>query len=81
MLEHHTLPGYKSRVVVDSSVVSFDLDLVWGQNTFDGPHQLWRASSDYSLKVTIIFLTYDTEFYFEWSWKILSCLWAETAHK
>ena len=64
MLEHHTLPGYKSRVVVDSSVVSFDLDLVWGQNTFDGPHQLWRASSDYSLKVTLIFLTHETEFYF-----------------
>ena len=51
VLEHHTLPGYTSRVVVDSSVISFDLDLVWGQNTFDGPHQLWRASSDYSLKV------------------------------
>ena len=38
-------------VIVDSSVITFNLDLVMGQNTFNGPHQLWRASSDYSLKV------------------------------
>jgi hypothetical protein len=25
--------------------------LVWAQQTFDSPHQLWRATSDYNLKV------------------------------
>ncbi|XP_053388167.1 extracellular matrix organizing protein FRAS1-like isoform X2 [Mercenaria mercenaria] len=50
VLDHHTLPGYTSRFVSVDKDISFDLDLLWGQNTFDGPHQLWRATSDYSLK-------------------------------
>lgn len=54
VLDHHTLPGYTSRFVSVDKDVSFDLDLLWGQNTFDGPHQLWRATSEYSLKVSFI---------------------------
>ena len=53
MLEHPTLLGYTSRFASDSTDIAFDLDLVWGQNTFDGPNQLWRATSDYSHKVGI----------------------------
>lgn len=29
-----------------------DLTLVWGQQTFDSPQQLWRATSDFSFKVS-----------------------------
>lgn len=53
VLEHHTLKGYISKFVSVNKDISFDLDLLWGQNTFDGPHQLWRATSDYTYKVSI----------------------------
>lgn len=57
MTEHHTLPGYRSRFVSMETNINFDLDLIWGQNTFDGPQQLWRATSEYSFKVNICFFS------------------------
>ncbi|XP_070544831.1 extracellular matrix organizing protein FRAS1-like [Ptychodera flava] len=49
--KHHTLPGFESRVVPPGSLgVNFDIDLLWSEQTFDGPHQLWRATSNYNLK-------------------------------
>ncbi|WAQ95604.1 FRAS1-like protein [Mya arenaria] len=50
VLSHPTLPGYTSRFVSKETDIKFDLDLVWGQNTFDGPQQLWRATSQFSFK-------------------------------
>ncbi|KAH3869870.1 hypothetical protein DPMN_033043, partial [Dreissena polymorpha] len=50
VLSHPTLPEYKSRFISKETDAMFDLDLVWGQNTFDGPQQLWRARSHYSFK-------------------------------
>ncbi|KAL5018413.1 hypothetical protein ScPMuIL_004135 [Solemya velum] len=51
VLEHATLPGFRSRLLspMDRDI-SFDLTLLWGQQTFDSPHQLWRATSNYNLK-------------------------------
>jgi hypothetical protein len=50
--EHHTLPDIRSKVSAPSGLpITFDLTLVWAQQTFDSPHQLWRATSDYNLKV------------------------------
>ncbi|KAL4240400.1 Extracellular matrix protein fras1 [Mactra antiquata] len=50
VLDHHTLKSYTSKFISVDKDIDFDLDLLWGQNTFDGPHQLWRATSDYSFK-------------------------------
>ncbi|XP_035826399.1 extracellular matrix protein FRAS1 [Aplysia californica] len=49
--KHHTLPGVESRVVAPESLsITFDLELVWSQNTFDSPHQVWQAKSRFNLK-------------------------------
>ncbi|KAL3876627.1 hypothetical protein ACJMK2_034445 [Sinanodonta woodiana] len=50
VLEHQTLPGYKSRFVSEDKSSIFKLSILWSQNTFDSQQQLWRAVSDYSLK-------------------------------
>ena len=50
-MNHHTLPDYESRVLPPSVLgVDFDLELLWSENTFDSPQQLWRATSSYNLK-------------------------------
>ncbi|GFO33130.1 extracellular matrix protein fras1-like [Plakobranchus ocellatus] len=51
LIQHPTLPGVTSRVVSTlTSGVTFDLKLVWSQATFDSPHQVWRATSNYNVK-------------------------------
>jgi len=51
-MTHPSLPHQHSQFLPENSDMTFDLDLVWGQNTFDGPQQLWRATSKYSVKVS-----------------------------
>jgi len=51
VMTHPSLPHQHSQFLPENSDMTFDLDLVWGQNTFDGPQQLWRATSKYSVKV------------------------------
>ena len=54
VLDHHTRPNVESRVVPPSDLpITFQLSLVWSQQTFDSPSQIWRATSDYSLKVGV----------------------------
>ncbi|XP_077999737.1 extracellular matrix organizing protein FRAS1-like [Glandiceps talaboti] len=49
--DHHTLPGVESRIIPPARLgVGFELELLWSEATFDGPHQLWRAISHYNLK-------------------------------
>ncbi|XP_041363241.1 extracellular matrix organizing protein FRAS1-like isoform X2 [Gigantopelta aegis] len=49
--EHSTMPGIKSHVVPPEDLaISFDLELVWSQQTFDSPHQMWKATSTFNLK-------------------------------
>ncbi|XP_013870055.1 extracellular matrix organizing protein FRAS1 [Austrofundulus limnaeus] len=52
VLEHHTLPGHKSRLTAPDHLggVDFDVQLLWSAQTFDSPYQLWRATSSYSRK-------------------------------
>uniref|UniRef100_A0A3Q3IUW6 VWFC domain-containing protein n=1 Tax=Monopterus albus TaxID=43700 RepID=A0A3Q3IUW6_MONAL len=52
VLEHHTLPGHKSRLMAPDHLggVEFDMQLLWSAQTFDSPYQLWRATSSYSRK-------------------------------
>ncbi|KAK3090989.1 hypothetical protein FSP39_016284, partial [Pinctada imbricata] len=51
VLDHETLPSVKSQVLPPEGIpVTFDLAYLWGQQTFDSPHQLWRATSDFSVK-------------------------------
>ncbi|XP_069123568.1 extracellular matrix organizing protein FRAS1-like [Argopecten irradians] len=51
VLKHHTLPGIESRILPpEGMAITFDLTLMWGQQTFDSPHQLWRATSKFNLK-------------------------------
>ncbi|XP_050394788.2 extracellular matrix organizing protein FRAS1 [Patella vulgata] len=51
VLRHQTLKGFESYVAPpDDLGVSFDLELLWSQATFDSPYQLWRATSNYNLK-------------------------------
>ncbi|XP_013794564.2 extracellular matrix protein FRAS1-like [Limulus polyphemus] len=51
VMKHHTLPGVESGVLPpDTLVITFDLELIWTESTFDGPSQLWRATSNYNLK-------------------------------
>ena len=57
VLDHHTRPNAVSRVVPPGELpISFKLSLVWSQQTFDSPSQIWRATSDYSLKVGTLVL-------------------------
>ncbi|GBL64920.1 Extracellular matrix protein FRAS1, partial [Araneus ventricosus] len=50
VLNHHTLPGFKSSVSAPSNLdVQFDLELLWSEQTFDGPIQFWRSTSKYNL--------------------------------
>lgn len=52
VLSHHTLPEFESRVVPPPELgVGFDLELLWNEGSYDSPQQLWRATSDYNLKV------------------------------
>lgn len=52
VIDHHTLPGIESRILPpEGMAITFDLTLMWGQQTFDSPHQLWRATSNFNLKV------------------------------
>ena len=54
VLDHHTMPKVISRVIPpDDLPLTFDLSLVWSQQTFDSPSQIWRATSDYSLRVSV----------------------------
>ncbi|XP_033644314.1 extracellular matrix protein FRAS1-like [Asterias rubens] len=51
VMDHHTLPEYKSRIVPPSVLgVDFTLEQLWSEGTFDSPQQLWRATSTYNLK-------------------------------
>ncbi|XP_048248290.1 extracellular matrix organizing protein FRAS1-like isoform X2 [Haliotis rufescens] len=51
VLSHSTLPALESRIKPPSSLaIGFDLKLLWSQQTFDSPHQLWRATSSFNLK-------------------------------
>ncbi|GFS77940.1 extracellular matrix protein FRAS1 [Nephila pilipes] len=51
VLDHHTLPGVKSSVSAPNNWdVQFDLELLWSEQTFDGPIQFWRSTSKYNLK-------------------------------
>ncbi|XP_037832589.1 extracellular matrix protein FRAS1 isoform X2 [Kryptolebias marmoratus] len=52
VLEHHTLPGHKSRLMAPDHLggVEFDMQLLWSAQSFDSPYQLWRATSSYSRK-------------------------------
>uniref|UniRef100_A0AAX7VKR4 Fraser extracellular matrix complex subunit 1 n=1 Tax=Astatotilapia calliptera TaxID=8154 RepID=A0AAX7VKR4_ASTCA len=52
VLEHHTLPGHKSRLMAPDHLggIEFDIQLLWSAQTFDSPYQLWRATSSYSRK-------------------------------
>lgn len=53
VLEHHTLPGHKSRLMAPDHLggIEFDIQLLWSAQTFDSPYQLWRATSSYSRSV------------------------------
>ena len=52
VIKHHTLPNVMSRVLPpESMALTFNLTLMWGQQRFDSPHQLWRATSSFNLKV------------------------------
>ncbi|CAJ0943996.1 unnamed protein product, partial [Ranitomeya imitator] len=52
LMEHHTLPDMKSRIVAPDHLggIEFDLQPLWSAQTFDSPYQLWRATSSYSRK-------------------------------
>ncbi|KAM9330542.1 extracellular matrix organizing protein FRAS1 [Gastrophryne carolinensis] len=52
VMEHHTLPDIKSRIMAPDHLggIEFDLQPVWSAQTFDSPYQLWRATSSYSRK-------------------------------
>ncbi|KFM66224.1 Extracellular matrix protein FRAS1, partial [Stegodyphus mimosarum] len=51
VLEHHTLPGIKSHISAPEKLgLQFELQLLWSEQTFDGPLQFWRATSNYNLK-------------------------------
>lgn len=51
VLEHHTEPLMKSRLLPPKELpISFDLALLWSGETYDSPKQLWRATSQESLK-------------------------------
>ncbi|CAH6883331.1 Fras1 [Phodopus roborovskii] len=52
VMEHHTLPDVKSFILTPDHLggIEFDLQLLWSAQTFDSPHQLWRATSSYSRK-------------------------------
>ncbi|XP_078659996.1 extracellular matrix organizing protein FRAS1-like [Branchiostoma floridae x Branchiostoma belcheri] len=51
VVSHPTLPGFESRVIAPLDVnTEFELELLWSQQTFDSPRQIWRARSAYNLK-------------------------------
>ncbi|XP_036384589.1 extracellular matrix protein FRAS1-like [Megalops cyprinoides] len=52
VLDHHTLPGRRSHLMAPEHLgnIDFDLQLLWSAQTFDSPHQLWKATSSYSRK-------------------------------
>ncbi|XP_075060088.1 extracellular matrix organizing protein FRAS1 [Mixophyes fleayi] len=52
VMEHHTLPDLKSRIMAPDHLggIEFDLQPLWSAQTFDSPYQLWRATSSYSRK-------------------------------
>ncbi|XP_071043236.1 extracellular matrix organizing protein FRAS1 [Parasteatoda tepidariorum] len=51
VLDHHTLPSEKSYVSAPENLhLQFHLELLWSEQTFDGPIQFWRATSDYNFK-------------------------------
>ena len=53
-MQHHTLPGEASKVIPPSDLpITFDLVSLWSQQTYDGPQQLWRATSNHNLRVRI----------------------------
>lgn len=55
VLEHHTLPGIRSHLTApDGLNVKFNLQILWSEQTFDGPTQIWKATSNYNLKVDIL---------------------------
>lgn len=54
-MEHHTLPGIRSHLTApDGLNVKFNLQILWSEQTFDGPTQIWKATSNYNLKVDIL---------------------------
>ncbi|XP_054717495.1 extracellular matrix organizing protein FRAS1-like [Uloborus diversus] len=51
VLEHYTVPGLKSHISIPDNInVQFDLQLLWTEQTLEGPSQLWKATSNYNLK-------------------------------
>ncbi|XP_064458095.1 extracellular matrix organizing protein FRAS1-like isoform X3 [Ornithodoros turicata] len=51
VIGHRSLPGVSSHVgVPEGQHLTFRLNLMWSERTFDCPTQLWRATSSYSVK-------------------------------
>ena len=54
IMSHKLLPGVKSELVPPSGVLTnFTLELIWSEATWDRPEQQWRATSDYSVMVSL----------------------------
>ncbi|CAN7944614.1 unnamed protein product [Ixodes hexagonus] len=50
VLKHPSLRAGHSRFLGLNSVASYVLSLVWSEQTFNSPAQLWKASSTHSFK-------------------------------
>ncbi|EEC01172.1 hypothetical protein IscW_ISCW000225 [Ixodes scapularis] len=50
VLKHPALRGAHSQFLGPSSAVSYLISLVWSEQTFNSPAQLWKASSTHSFK-------------------------------
>ncbi|KAM6401739.1 extracellular matrix organizing protein FRAS1 isoform 2-T2 [Pluvialis apricaria] len=52
VMEHHSLPDVESFLLPPEHLggIGFELQLLWSAQTFDSPHQLWRATSSYNRK-------------------------------
>ncbi|XP_023218012.1 extracellular matrix protein FRAS1-like [Centruroides sculpturatus] len=51
ILEHPVISDLKSQVKPPANLtISFNLELLWTEQTFDGPTQLWKTTSKYNLK-------------------------------
>ncbi|XP_067131538.1 extracellular matrix organizing protein FRAS1-like isoform X3 [Centruroides vittatus] len=51
ILEHPVISDLKSQVKPPENLtIAFNLELLWTEQTFDGPTQLWKTTSKYNLK-------------------------------
>lgn len=51
VLQHPNLEDHTSRLVAPEDLeIQFTLELMWTASTWDGPEQVWRATSEYNLK-------------------------------